>query len=86
MPKSGSFEPVLSAKAVGFLYSLSKSKQRRLIYLIFRIADYPTQLGDYQSPDDAGREVQHLLIGDLIVSFWADHAAKEIRITEIEEA
>jgi len=85
MPDPGTCEPVLSAKAVRFLHSLTKPKQRRLITLLFRIADYPNQLGDYQSSDDTGRYVQHLMIGDLLVSYWADHAGKELRIVEIEE-
>ncbi|MCW5550251.1 MAG: hypothetical protein KIT44_14910 [Opitutaceae bacterium] len=85
MPNSGAFEPVLSAKALGLLHALSKPKQRRLIGLLFRLAEQPDQVGDYQSRDDTGREVQHLLIGDLVVSFWPDHAVKELRIVEIEE-
>jgi hypothetical protein len=86
MSKPSGFEPVLSSKAIGFIYSLRKPKQRKLIDLIYRIAGVPSQIGDYESRDDTGREVQHIKIGDLIISFWADHAVKELRIVDIEEA
>jgi len=85
MSKFVAYEPVLSSRAIGFLYSLRKAKQRKLIDLIFRVAAVPSQVGDYESRDDTGREIQHLRIGDLIISFWADHAVKELRIVEIEE-
>lgn len=86
MSKSSAFEPILSSKAIGFIYSQRKAKQRKLIGLLFRIAAVPSQIGDYESRDDTGRDVQHLRIGDLIISFWADHAVKELRIVDIEEA
>lgn len=53
--------------------------------LLYRLADYPTQPGDYESLDEAGRRVQHLQAGPLVVSFWADHAVRELRITDIED-
>jgi hypothetical protein len=85
MAKTGAFEPVLSARATAFLVSLSKPKQRRLIDLIYRLSDHPQQLGDYTLTDDTGRNVQFLIVGDLVVGFWPDHAVKELRITEIDE-
>lgn len=85
MASSGSFEPVLSGKATAYLVALSKPKQRKLITLIFRLSEHPTQLGDYALSDDTGRDVQFLMIGDIVIGFWPDHATKELRITEIEE-
>jgi len=86
MSKGTVFEPVLSSSAIGFIYSLRKAKQRKLIDLIYRMAAVPSQIGDYESIDDTGRVIQHIKIGDLIISFWADHAVKEFRIVDIEEA
>jgi hypothetical protein len=85
MAKPGAFEPVLSARATAFLVSLSKPKQRKLISLIYRLSEHPGQLGDYTSTDDTGRDVQFLIVGDLVVGFWPDYAVKELRITEIDE-
>jgi hypothetical protein len=79
------YEPVLSSKATSYLLGLSKARQRRLIVLLFRLAEHPGQPGDYGVPDEAGRDIQFLLVGDLLIGYWPDHAVAELRIVNIEE-
>ena len=67
------------------LVGLSKNTQRKVIALLLQLAEIPSQLGDYSSRDDKGRDIQHILVGDWHISFWADDAAKEFRIVEITE-
>lgn len=85
MPNSPAFDLVLSGKAAAFLVSLSRTKQRKVVALLERLVEYPTQLGDYATHDENGREVQHLVVGDWHFSFWPDHGARELRITDIDE-
>lgn len=85
MPRPEPFEPVLSGKASSYFVALSKRKQRRLLDLLYRLATFPSQLGDYESIDDSGRKVQHLETGPIVISFWADNSVRELRITDIEE-
>lgn len=85
MADSASYEPVLSLKATGVLVGFSRLKQRRVINLIYQIASYPSQFGDYSERDSAGRDIQFLLIGDFVIGFWADHAVKELRVVDIDE-
>lgn len=85
MPSPFAFEPVLSGKASSFLVGLSRTKQKQVLRLLFQLAEHPTQLGDYATREDGGREIQHLMVGDWHFSFWADHAVRELRITEIAE-
>lgn len=85
MGDTGSYEPVLSSKATGVLLGFSKSKQRKVIGLLYQVASYPSQFGDYSEIDSTGRDVQFLLIGDFLIGFWADHAVQELRIVDIEE-
>jgi hypothetical protein len=80
-----SFEPILSGKALVFLLSLKKRRQRQVSDLLYRLADYPHQLGDYESLDDTGRKIQHLRAGSWVISFWADNFSRELRVTEIDE-
>jgi hypothetical protein len=80
-----SYEPVLSSKAAAFLVSLSKPRQRKLIGLLYQLAENPSQIGDYAEPDQTGREVQFIIVRDLLIAFWADHAVREMRIVDIEE-
>lgn len=85
MPKSSGYEPVLSSSASAFLVGLSRPKQKQVLRLLFQIAELPSQLGDYATREESGREIQHLMVGDWHISFWADHAVRELRITEINE-
>ncbi len=79
------YEPVLSSKAAAFVVAISKTRQRKVIGLLFQLADNPSQIGDYSESDNTGREVQFILIQDLLIAFWADHAVRELRIVDIEE-
>jgi hypothetical protein len=85
MAKHGAYEPVLSGRAASFLIGLSRSKQRAVMLLAERLAEHPSQLGDYATKDDSDRVIQHLLVGDWHFSFWPDHAVRELRITEVNE-
>lgn len=85
MPERYAYEPVLSSKAAGYLLSLPRMRQRKLAQLITQLAGSPSQLGDYSEPDDAGRDIQFILVGDLLIAFWPDHPVKEFRIVDVEE-
>jgi hypothetical protein len=85
MRKPASYEPILSGKASAYLVSLPGNAQRKIIALLFQLAEMPSQLGDYSSRDNNGRDIQHILVGDWHISFWADDAVKEFRIVEFTE-
>ena len=85
MKDDGSYEPVLSSKATSVLLGLSKSKQREVFKLIYQIASFPFQYGDYAEVDPQGRTVQFLMLGEYVIGFWSDHAVRELRIVEIDE-
>ena len=61
------YEPVLSSKSAAFLVSLPKARQRKLIGLLYQLAENPSQIGDYSEPDDTAREVQFIYIWDLLI-------------------
>jgi hypothetical protein len=50
------------------------------------LADDPSKRGDYQERDDVGRAVQIKVVGKFALTYWADHAVKEIKVTKIEKA
>ncbi len=72
-------------KSDRLLVALSKARQRKLIGLLYQLADNPSHIGDYSEQDETGREEQFILIRDLLIAFWADHAAREVRIVDIED-
>ena len=85
MHGSSGYDPVLSSKASAILIGLPKAKQKKILALLFRIAEHPGQLGDYATREEDGREIQHLMVGDWHISFWADDAVRELRITDFTE-
>jgi len=85
MPNPAGYEPVLSGKASSSLVGLSRPKQKLVLRLLFQLAKHPGQLGDYATREEDRREIQHLMVGDWHFSFWADHAVRELRVTEIDE-
>jgi hypothetical protein len=84
MPNPSGYESVLSARASASLVGLSRPRQKQALRLLLQLAEHPSQLGDYATRGEDGREIQHLLIGDWHFSFWADHAVRELRIIEID--
>jgi hypothetical protein len=73
----------LSEQACEFAFRLPRAEQRRLARSFRLLASLPLQTGDYTTTDDAGRVLQNILIDDWVVTYWADHAMKELRVTEV---
>ena len=74
---------VLSETASEFAFRLPIGEQKRLAYACRQLALNPSKEGDYAITDSAGRNVQNLLLDDWVFSYWADHAQKELRITDV---
>jgi hypothetical protein len=80
------YQPCFAVEAAEFLAQLPKARQRRVLRLAQTLAANPFVLSDYAVTDESGREQEHLLIDDFVFTYWLDHSAREVRITEIEDA
>ena len=62
------------------------SKRERDLILSFLegLGKEPTKRGDYEEKDEVGRPVQIKVIGKYALTYWADHAGKEVKVTRIE--
>ncbi len=76
---------VYSEQAADFLIALERSRLSSLLYDLRVLAKSPSIRSDYVLNDSQGRSIDHLLIGDYVVAFWADHALSELRIVEISD-
>lgn len=85
MNKPG-YEPVFADGAAEFLLQLPKRRQRRVVALVRQLAAHPHLRSDYTLPDESGRGVEHLMIEDYVFAYWVDHAAREVRIADIDDA
>ena len=64
------------------------SRQERDLILRFleSLESRPSRKGDYEEMDAVGRPVQIKVIGKYALTYWADHAVKEVKVTRIELA
>lgn len=78
--------PVFSDGAAEFLLQLPKRRQRRVVGLVRQLAAHPQVRSDYSLPDESGRGIEHLRVEDYVFAYWLDHAVREIRIADIDDA
>jgi hypothetical protein len=64
----------------------SRIERERVMKFIRSLADSPDTVGDFAEKDQAGRTIQVRVIGRYAITFWADHAVSEIKITHIKSA
>jgi hypothetical protein len=83
MRSKGAYSSWFSDDAVTFFSSLTKAKRRKVLDIADTLAAHPFSLGDFQSTDEAGHVIETILVDEFIFSYWVDHGAREVRITEI---
>jgi mRNA-degrading endonuclease RelE of RelBE toxin-antitoxin system len=76
---------VFSEDALDLLLALPKRRQRQIVQTARQLGEDPFREGDYTLPDESGREITHVLAGDLVFAYWVDHAVAEVRIVEIDD-
>lgn len=52
----------------------------------YELARDPFLESDYRITDATGRVIEHLLLDGVVFSYWIDHPAMLVMITEIEDA
>ena len=64
----------------------SGSQRESVMKFIRSLARNPNTAGDFTEKDNAGRIVQVKVVGRYAITFWADHAVSEIKVTHIKSA
>lgn len=83
MPSRSDYSSHLSTEAVEFIVSLPKRKQVQVLEIADQISAHPFKIGDFQTQDSVGRDIENLVLAGYQFTYWVDHAVKEVRITEI---
>ena len=73
-------------EAVEALRSIRANERKRVAAFIDSLAREPLQRGDYREKDDTRREIEIKIIGRHAVTYWADHAVAEVKVTDIRDA
>jgi hypothetical protein len=66
------------------LRSMSRADRRRIEEFVYRLTRQPSLPGDFEAPAEDGRTHQVKIVGDWLVSYWPDHAVREIRLSGLE--
>ena len=80
------YDFALDAEAIHAFTSESGREREKFLQIFDGLARRPFEPGDYSESGLTGREYQLKLQDDLIVTWWVDHAAKEVRIVRLEWA
>lgn len=68
-----------------YLPPVSRPQQRRLGVILDGLKAVPLRSSDFQQRDAAGRLHEVALIDDWLVTYWCDHAVRELRIVNLEQ-
>lgn len=80
------YEIFLRAEAVDSLRAMRGPARRQVAAYIDSLATNPFSEADYAMEDASGREIHIKILGQYAVTFWADHAVKEVKVIDIRQA
>jgi mRNA-degrading endonuclease RelE of RelBE toxin-antitoxin system len=63
-----------------------KRDRERMLSFLEGLAENPFVRGDYEEQDEAGRPIQIKIMGKYAMTYWVDHAVKEVKVTRLELA
>jgi len=81
---SAQYEFAISGEASRFLFGRSDRVRTKAADIFEHLARHPFTAGDFQETAPSGRTYEVRVFDDLIVTYWADHSAREIRIIRCE--
>jgi hypothetical protein len=76
---------VLSEPATRTLVTATRAEQRRLAVILDQMKADPFRQGDLRESDAQGRVNEVVVAGEWIVTYWPDHAVRELRIIRLEQ-
>jgi hypothetical protein len=74
----------LGEDAVHAFTRLPVRQRERLLRILDRLAKHPATTGDYQETGGSGRTYEVRLFDELLLTWWVDHAVREIRVVRLE--
>ncbi|MEY2879996.1 MAG: hypothetical protein RLZZ15_2376 [Verrucomicrobiota bacterium] len=80
------YDFALGAEAIHAFTAQPARRRERLLQVFDELARHPFSSGDYRERGLSGREYHVRLWDDQIVTWWVDHAAREVRVVRLEWA
>jgi hypothetical protein len=64
----------------------SGQQRRAIMDFIASLSNNPFSQGDFTELDDTGRNIFVKVVGNFAITYWADHAVCEIKVTHVRRA
>ena len=78
------YRTVFSREALEFVVPANDAVFGEIEAWVNRIERAPVARGDYTEQDDDGRELQAAILAAVVITYWADDAAREVRVVRIK--
>ena len=78
------YEFVLVGSCARALLAQPRDTRRRTLELLAQLEHYPFREPDFREPGASGRSYSVIVDRDIVVTYWLDDAAKEVRIVQLE--
>lgn len=78
------YQTVFSRQALLFAAAADDDTFAEINLWVDRIERMPSTPGDYTEQDADGRELHTTVLTRLAITYWPDHATREIRVIQIE--
>lgn len=80
------YEVILHERAWVAISATKGAERRQVLALLDGLKTDPFRVGDFRQRDETARINEVALFGDWLVTFWSDHATREIRVVNLERA
>jgi hypothetical protein len=78
------YDYTLNGRCVACLLEAGENADR-LERLFSKLGAQPFSRGDYQERDSSGRTLEVLLQERWLITYWADHATKQVHVIDLED-
>jgi len=78
------YSVILHPQAWATLSTISGTRRRQLLAVLDQLMADPFRQGTFRQRDQSGRTNEIALLDDWLVTYWVDHAVREIRVIALE--
>jgi len=78
------YDVVAPVSRLTVFHSARRSERKALLDFFDRLARSPATTSEWAVLDQAGRTNYQTPVGRILVTYWADHAAQEVRIVRLD--
>ncbi len=82
--KSAPYDVVAPVSRLAIFHSAKRRERKALLDFFDRLARLPSTESEWVLIDQAGRTNFQTAVGRILVTYWADHAVREIRIVRLD--